>query len=474
MGSENNSRFNSSSGDSPGYLVAISPSPYSRYIIRWTSQSAEKRNVPWIAVYIQTDRKLSEDENGQLKKNIKMVNELGAEVIVSMDDDAANGILRVARQHNIAHIVIGKPLGYRHSLFSREKNIVDKLIRSSGETDIFVISEQGFKLKRQRNLSEKISNFARESLNEFLFVTLWLAILIGINLYLFAYISYLSVGFILLAAVSVISSIYRRGPVLYFAALSAVLWNFLFLQPRFTFYIDHLEDLFMFLMYFITAYVTGNLTTRLRVKDEFLRKREKHLEELYRMGKILNESNNLEELIQRSMQLLKNIFSLKIAVILHNEENNLSPSVHEGSDFSLDDIEFEIASWCYVNGKPAGRNSDFFESSSYSYIPMLTQTKPVGVVAIDNREKGGFSIEQESLFISLISQITIAVERSEFNKSWQRMKLAEESEKIYQILLNSVSHELKTPITTISTAANGLNDAVLGEKAEVRDRKSVV
>ncbi len=452
----------------PGYLVAISASPYSQYIVKWTRKFAMQQKVPWSAVYIQTSRKLSEDENSQLKKNIELVTELGAELFVSLDDDTTDGILRIARQHNISHIVIGKPLGYKHSIFSPDRNIVDSLIKKSGGIDIFVISEQ---IKQNKNRSLLFGNpfFATDKTPaDFLLVTIWLTLLIGINLYLNQYINYLSVGFILLAAVAVIASIYSKGPVLYFASLSAILWNFLFLQPRFTFYIDRLEDLLMFLMYFITAFIIGNLTTRLRIKDSFLRRREKNLEELYRMGRILNESNNLDDLIEKSMKLLKSIFAVHVAIFLRDEDNNLSREVHKESDFSLTANEFNLALWCYKKGKPAGNGTEMFSNSEYYFFPMLTQSTPAGVLVIDKNQDNGFTIEQENLFVSLVSQITIAVERSEYNRTWQRIRLAEESEKIYQILLNSVSHELKTPITTISTAANGLIDENLGEKPEVR------
>ncbi len=452
----------------PGYLVAISASPYSQYIVKWTRKFAMQQKVPWSAVYIQTSRKLSEDENSQLKKNIELVTELGAELFVSLDDDTTDGILRIARQHNISHIVIGKPLGYKHSIFSPDRNIVDSLIKKSGGIDIFVISEQ---IKQNKNRSLLFGNpfFATDKTPaDFLLVTIWLTLLIGINLYLNQYINYLSVGFILLAAVAVIASIYSKGPVLYFASLSAILWNFLFLQPRFTFYIDRLEDLLMFLMYFITAFIIGNLTTRLRIKDSFLRRREKNLEELYRMGRILNESNNLDDLIEKSMKLLKSIFAVHVTIFLRDEDNNLSREVHKESDFSLTANEFNLALWCYKKGKPAGNGTEMFSNSEYYFFPMLTQSTPAGVLVIDKNQDNGFTIEQENLFVSLVSQITIAVERSEYNRTWQRIRLAEESEKIYQILLNSVSHELKTPITTISTAANGLIDENLGEKPEVR------
>ena len=86
---------------SRGFLVAISPSPYSQYIIRWTKKMAQRQQTPWLAVYIQTVRTLSDNENALLNKNMKLVNELGAELIVSLDDNIPRGIIRLARQHDV-------------------------------------------------------------------------------------------------------------------------------------------------------------------------------------------------------------------------------------------------------------------------------------------------------------------------------------------------------------------------------------
>ncbi len=453
---------------SPGFIVAISPSPYSQHLIKWTQKTAVEQNLPWVAVYIQTSKELTNEENTLLKKNIQLVKDLGGELLSSMDDNVPLAIMRIARQRTISHIVVGKPLGYKSSGIMNKTNIIDTLISISGEIDIFVISEQSVRPEKRKSVSVFIRNLLSGNKIEYFHVILWLLIIIIINLYLIRYISYLSVGFIFLAAVAVVSSYYKKGPVLLFASISAVLWNFLFIKPRFTIYIDHLEDLFMFLMYFITAFIIGNLTTKLRLKEIFLRKREKNLEELYMMGKILNESNNLDEILDKSTALLRNIFNAKISVFLIPDNDTLSLLPRRGNDFTFPENEREAILYCFENKKPSGKNTSIMSGSKYHYIPLHNHSIQAGVLAIDYNDKSGLSIEQENLLFALVSQITSALERDEFIKTQQKIKLAEESERLYQILLNSVSHELRTPITTISTSANGLVDEKLAQNEEVR------
>ncbi|NQT58142.1 MAG: DUF4118 domain-containing protein [Bacteroidetes bacterium] len=449
----------------PRFLVSIGPSPKSEYLIRWTKRTAFDQKIPWIAVHVQTHRKLDEEEEKQLQSNFKLVKELGAELITTMDDNITRGIIRIARHQNVSHIVIGKPIpGYVSRLFFK-KNLVDKLIKESGEIDVFVVSEEHKKRDKPPFFRKYLSN-ERSSI-QYLLVLCALCILTIVNLFLSKYISYLSIGLIFLAAVSIVSSFFKKGPVFLFSSISAVLWNFLFIPPRFTFLIERLEDLFMFLMYFISAIITGNLTSQLKVKELFLRNKEKNLEELYQMSRILNETSTITEIIHKSMNFLKEIFAIKVAVFLYDKDLNLLTKPFSGSDFDVSKEEWESVLWCYNNKKEAGKFTDTFAAAQYSYIPFVSQTKILGVLGIDANTY--FNNEQTNLLKALVGQIATAIERNELTKTYQKVKISEESEKLYQILLNSVSHELRTPITIISTAANGLIDKNISENANVRN-----
>ena len=450
----------------PRYLVAISPSPHSQFLIHRTRKLALEQDASWMAVYIQTKQELSEEDNNNLKANMKLINAMGAELVVSMDNDIATGLIRIAKQNQITQIIIGKPqLKYSRVPFFKP-SVITKLISKSDAIGVLIISENVTGQKRSKLL--KWTNPVNKiNIREYFLVTLLIIVLILINFVLDNYISYLSVGFIFLAAVAIVSTLFKRGPVLFFSASSAILWNFLFITPRNTFYIDHLEDLFMFFMYFITAIIIGNLTTRLRVKEHFLRKREKNLEELYQMSRILNKANSQDEIIQNSLDFLKQILNSGIALFIKEDNNQLSVNYTKG--FGLTEEEKKPIEWCFDQGKPAGKNTKEFHSLSNYYTPLLTLIKPIGVLVIQRDSQPEFTIEQENLISALSLQIATAIERSEYIKSQQKIKLAEESEKMYKIILNSVSHELRTPITNISTAANGLQDNDLLKNEEVRN-----
>ncbi|MBN2546132.1 MAG: sensor histidine kinase KdpD, partial [Spirochaetes bacterium] len=451
----------------PNLLVAISPSPTSEYLIRWTKRTAFDQKIPWSAVYVETDKKLTAEQSRTLEKNIKLVKELGAELITTIDDNIPKGIIRTARQKNVSQIVVGKPYPGTLLRFFLKKNIIDKLIQESGEIDILMISEKKIKSKLPPFLLDFITS--ESSFKEYALVIFGISILTALNIILNKYINYFAIGLIYLAAVSIVSAFLKKGPIFLFSTLSAVLWNFLFIPPSYTFLIDRVEDLFMFIMYFISALITGNLTSQLKVKELFLRNKEKNLEELYQMSKILNETSNINEIIGKSLNYLKKVFLVKFSIFLFDDNLNLSRIPFNGSDFVLPDNEWKTALWCYENKKSAGKKTDTMSMSKYFYIPLLSQAKIFGVMAIDYPESFNFNNERLDLLTALSGQIAIAIERNELIKTYQKIIIEEESDKLYQILLNSVSHELKTPITTISTSANGLIDKKLSSDKKVRD-----
>ena len=92
-------------------LVAVSASPYSERLIRYTRRLASSMEASWIVANIEGPRPLSQEEQTRLTRYIALARQLGAEVITTPGRDVAEALLRVARQNNVTQIVMGKPLG---------------------------------------------------------------------------------------------------------------------------------------------------------------------------------------------------------------------------------------------------------------------------------------------------------------------------------------------------------------------------
>ena len=108
-------------------LVAVSASPTSAALVRWTRRLAGELQAPWLAVYVELPQPLTEDEQGRLARHLALARELGAEVITTTDDDVARGILRVAREQNATQLVVGKPVGWRALELLRGGSLLNRL-----------------------------------------------------------------------------------------------------------------------------------------------------------------------------------------------------------------------------------------------------------------------------------------------------------------------------------------------------------
>ena len=120
-------------------LVAVSSSPYSEPLIRWTRRAAAGLDSPWIAVHVESTKSLSDEEKTRLTRNLSLARELGGEVIATTGEDIVEALLRIARQNNVTQIVLGKSFRPPFFDFIRGGSLVDRVIRKSGNIDVYVV-----------------------------------------------------------------------------------------------------------------------------------------------------------------------------------------------------------------------------------------------------------------------------------------------------------------------------------------------
>src|SRR6266404_1002839 len=124
-------------------LVAVSASPASAALVRWTRRLASELQAPWLAVYVEVPRPLNEEEQPRREKHLALARELGAQVITTSDDDVVRGLLRVAREQNATQLVVGKPAGWRAIELLRGGSLLNRLIRESGDIDVHAVRAEG-------------------------------------------------------------------------------------------------------------------------------------------------------------------------------------------------------------------------------------------------------------------------------------------------------------------------------------------
>lgn len=457
-------------------MVAVGPSPFSERLIRWTRRMAYNLEAPWLAVTVSTPDPLSEAAKERLARNVALARSLGGEIVGVSGEDVPSALLRLARQRNVTQIVIGKPQHTRWQTLLRGGSLVDQVIRASGDIDIYVVTgdaEEGQEGSRPP-LQQFFQRQNRSPLGQYGLALAFVVGLTALNLLLvdlLPWMTYLSVGLINLLMVLLVAVYLGRGPALMAASVSALSWNFLFIEPRFTFIITHVQDVILFAVYFAIAIFIGNLTSRLRQQERQARHAAERTLALYTLAHETATAVDMDSVLKTAITQIDRMFDAQVAFCLAQGEE-LAAQAHLCSTWPMDEKEISVARWAYLHGRPAGRFTDTLGQAQAQYRPLMTPSRTLGVIGLRPRQAGRFSPDQELLLETFISQIALVIEREVLDEVAQQSAMLRESERLYGVLLNSISHELRTPIATIKGASSGLLDPVTSASEATRRQLS--
>ncbi len=447
-------------------LCAVGPSPFSERLIRRTRRIAYNLEATWLAVYVETTRSLSDDAQEQLARNLALARTLGAEVITTTSDDVVEGLVHVARQRNVSQIVAGKPLHPRWPPHLFGGSLVDRLLHVAGGIDIYVISnDTQNEATRQGWSPPQVQHASGRSYGLALLI---IAAVNLLNLFAFPALPYLAAGLTGLLAVLLIAVYIGRGPALLAATLSALSWNFFFIQPRLTFAISQPQDILLFLLYFAIAIFAGNLTARIRKQEQLARAGADRATALYTLARATATALTMDELISVAVAQISQVFAAQAAIFL-SKDNHLSAQAHAASTLAATARDFSVASWVFDNHKPAGRFTETLPAADALYLPLRTPNRTVGVLGVRLHDDRPLSFDQRTLLETFASQMALGIERELLDEAAAQSAMSHESERLYGTLLNSISHELRTPIAAISGASSSLRNPQSWAQPVVRE-----
>jgi two-component system sensor histidine kinase KdpD len=389
-------------------LVAVGPSPMSAQLVRWTRHMASALQSSWFAVSVELPhRPLSPEAKTRQEKNLEMARELGAEIVMTTDTDLVSGIVRVAQQHNVAQIIVGKTHDSPVMKFFRRDSFVARLIKDSGDIDVHVVASDKAQTVKPKGLRLAFSSAMRQ----YVYGLLTITSLAGICYFSLPLIGYQAVGLILLFCILLLALFIGRGPMLFSAAFSALLWDFFFIPPPFTLHITEPQDVLMLLMYFVMALILGTLTARIRSQQVSLQRREQQAMALYSLAREVVSATNIDEILVTAVKQLSQVFSAKIAILLTDQASPASLKLHPASTLTLNEKDRSVAAWVFDRRKPAGRFTDTLPMAEAYFIPLLTPSQTVGVIGVRTHRAEPLSIEQKALLETFSSQIASAIER---------------------------------------------------------------
>ncbi len=434
-------------------LVAVSASPLSEPLIRWTRRMADSLKCPWLAVHVESSRALSDESQARLEKHLALARTLGAEVIATTDEDLARGLLRVAFEHNISQIVVGKPSAANWFEWLRAGRLLRRLTRDSGNIDLHVVRAEKTGV---RPSAPRWQLPTRTGWKQYGIAMAAIGIIALLNLLIDPNFHAPRVpGLIFLLTVVLLALFLGRGPVLLAGALSALIWNFFFLPPRHTFVIGSVEDAILFGLYFAVSIVLGQLVSRIRAQELAERHREERATALYQLSRELAQAGTRDEVVWQLTAELNRAFQTPAAVLLPIQ-NRLAP--HPDSPLALSEKEINVADWAFRHRQTAGKFTDNLPGAEAMHLPLATERAVLGVLSVQPPGQM-LSLSQRDLLEAYARQAALVLDRVALRANAEQSKLVAESERLSNALLNSISHELRTPLAAITTATNALADA---------------
>lgn len=431
-------------------LVAIDFRQHSMRLLRWAKNLSYSMGASIQAIYVETLHTLSPKERDQLDKNLNLAKQLGINSRIITNPDTVKAIVDFAQKENITHIIVGKPRIRNILSMFLLGNFVNRLIRYSGNIDVYIL---GADKQAKDYYKKKISVPPFTSkLSEYFTVSV-LVVLTSVIFYLFKdYVGYQAISFGLLFLVSILAIFYGTGPILLAAVGSALIWDYFFIPPQFTFHIALPLDLLMLVMFFIIALLNGILTSRIRRQEIKTRIREERTHALYQLTKDLAATVGMDEVSTVAQRYIQKYFHLRSTILLSSPSGILVRSDQQEVKLLLMENDQSIADWVYKHSSKAGKFTDTLPSGNYTFYPLTGNTGPLGVMVVERNSV--FTQGEEQFWDAFLSQISGKYERELLREAARKTYILNESDKLYKTLFNSISHELRIPVTTIMGASD--------------------
>jgi len=433
-------------------LVAVSYTRQSTKLLRWAKNLADMMGGTLQAIYVESSHDLTDKEREHLDKNINLAKQLGLQFRIITNSDVVKAIVDFAQKENITHIIIGKPRVRNLFNLFRLGNFVNRLIRYSGNIDVYILGSD-------TQIDDKFRNKAAmpsftSSISQYLVATLTIVFTALICFLLKEFIGYQVVSFALLIVVSILAFFFGTGPILAAATLSSLIWDYFFIPPAYTLHVERPEDMLMLVMFFIIALLSGVLTSRVRHQEQKIRIREERTHALYQLAKELSSASGIDDVLSLSVRDIRKYFKLESAIILKVESGQLEKTIRHETALVFSENEISIAEWTFRHSAKAGKYTDTLPTGNYTFYPLKGNNDNVGVIAVQHPKV--FTQGEEQFWEGFLPQISGKIEREFLRNAARNAFVISESEKLYKTLFNSISHELRIPVSTILGASDAL------------------
>lgn len=436
-------------------LVCVAPNKMASKVVRAAARIAASSHAEMLAISVESDRQAHRPEEfkAQAAEALQLAESLGMATNSVTGHDIVQVVLDYARQHNVSLIVVGKPVKprWKEILFG---SVVDELVRNSGEIDVHVLTmfeEESAKKSSSHRAIE------RGTPTGYAITAVVTIIATGICQLLYERFDLSNLVMVYLLGVAFVSSRYGIREAILSSLLSVAAFDFIFVHPRWTFAVSDSQYIVTFAVMLTVSLLIASLTQRLRSHAEASSDREHRTAALYTLSKELAQSRSKREIALAGVKEIRSVFDADSAVFLN--EIGLREIAASVGGFERDPSEAAVVAWCFEHNKEAGKDTETLPGAKGLYLPVVGTGKAIGVLAVlPNAANWPLSAAQMNLLETFANTLGLALERTLLAKESHESRLEAESEKMRNALLSSISHDLRTPLTSIAGAASSLRE----------------
>ncbi|MGC5701346.1 sensor histidine kinase KdpD [Pseudomonas sp. NFXW11] len=438
-------------------LVGVAGDPADERLVREAARLAQKLEADWMVVHVAASQGKGRGGGryAAAMKTLALAVEFGAETATLSGLDVAEALVACAREHNANRLVLGH---YPRKVWQFwHQSVSDRISRQHPEIDQIVIANGP--LSRPRPAAEKPeAGLAPSRAPGYLWASLACFAATAVAALLLKVFDPANVVMLFLLTVVLVALRFGRGPGVWAAMLAVLCFDFFFVQPVLSFTVNDTQYFFTFALMLGIALITGQLTARLRHQARTAAAGERRATSLAGLARELSAALTEEQICAVALRTFGGVFEARVGLALPDAGNRVRAL--SANPLAIDE---SIAQWAYDHDQPAGSGTDTLAAAKGRYLPLKAPMRVRGVLVLeladDERLKAP---EEQRLLEACMSQLAIALERVHYVEVAQSTVVQMEGERMRNTLLAAISHDLRTPLTTLIGAA----DAALPHASE--------
>jgi two-component system sensor histidine kinase KdpD len=386
-------------------MAGVGGGALSERLVRATRRIAERRNAPWLAVFVETARfrQQPDAERERVVKILRLAEQLGGEAVTIPGENIAEELVRYAEQRNVTELVLGRSAAQPWTRWRRPT--ADQVIARAGTIDVRVVS--GPSTPERERL--RWTHVPRGRPSAYLVAAGMVAAAAGVAVALMATAPLDDPAMLFLTAVLFSALAGGLGPSIFASVLGLLVYDFFFVEPHLTLTVTKPQDILSLFVFLVVAVLTSELTSRVRNQADAARRREARTAALYAFGREIAAAARLDDLARVAVEHVGRLFGTAAALFLPRAGRLVARAVHpHGTELS--EAERGTATWVCEHDQQAGRGTDTLPGGDWLHVPLGTARGAIGVLAL--RTTAPLPLDQRRLLEALARQTAVGIERT--------------------------------------------------------------